>query len=113
MSVRRTDRTFLKKHVFSISPSGKFLSVRRTYRPSWKIHVCSTNRWTLLENSCLFDEQILLENYKKVAPGKKEQIFSISVAASDYLPLWKKWLSLAAIFPLLTLILPAGFYKDD
>ena len=32
--------------------------------------------------SCLFDE--LLENYKTVAPGKKEQIFlkTLSVAAS-------------------------------
>ena len=45
-----------------------------TYR--WtllEIHVCSRNKWTLLEN------------YKKVAPGKKEQnIFSktVSVAAS-------------------------------
>ena len=43
-------------------------------RPSWKIHVCSKNKWTLLEN------------YKKVAPGKKEQIFSktVLVAASVY-----------------------------
>ena len=43
--------------------------------PSWKIHVCSRNKWTLLEN------------YKKVAPGKKEQIFSktVSVAPSGYL----------------------------
>ena len=49
------------------------MSVRRTDGPSWKIHVCSRNKWTLLEN------------YKKVAPGKKEQIFSktVSVAASD------------------------------
>ena len=49
------------------------MSVRRTDGPSWKIHVCSTNKWTLLEN------------YKKVAPGKKEQIFSktVSVAASE------------------------------
>ena len=51
------------------------MSVRRTDGPSWKIHVCSRNKWTLLEN------------YKKVAPGKKEQIFSknVSVAASDSL----------------------------
>ena len=50
------------------------MSVRRTDRPSWKIHVCSRNKWTLLEN------------YKKVAPGKKEQIFSktVSVAASVF-----------------------------
>ena len=49
------------------------MSVRRTDGPSWKIHVCSRNKWTLLEN------------YKKVAPGKKEQIFSksVSVAASE------------------------------
>ena len=55
-----------------IDPPGKFMSVRRTDGPSWKIHVCSRNKWTLLEN------------YKKVAPGKKEQIFSktVSVAAS-------------------------------
>ena len=48
------------------------MSVRRTDGPSWKIHVCSKNKWTLLEN------------YKKVAPGKKEQIFSktVSVAVS-------------------------------
>ena len=57
-----------------IDPPGKFMSVRRTDGPSWKIHVCSRNKWTLLEN------------YKKVAPGKKEQIFSktVSVAASVY-----------------------------
>ena len=50
------------------------MSVRRTDEPSWKIHVCSRNKWTLLEN------------YKKVAPGKKEQIFSktVSVAASVF-----------------------------
>ena len=56
-----------------IDPPGKFMSVRQTDGPSWKIHVCSRNKWTLLEN------------YKKVAPGKKEQIFSktVSVAASD------------------------------
>ena len=55
-----------------IDPPGKLMSVRRTDGPSWKIHVCSRNKWTLLEN------------YKKVAPGKKEQIFSktVSVAAS-------------------------------
>ena len=49
------------------------MSVRRTDRPSWKIHVCSRNKWTLLEK------------FKKVAPGKKEQIFSktVSVAASE------------------------------
>ena len=49
------------------------MSVRGTDGPSWKIHVCSKKNWTLLEN------------YKKVAPGKKEQIFSktVSVAASD------------------------------
>ena len=35
------------------------MSVRRTDGVSWKIHVCSRNKWTLLEN------------YKKVAPGKK------------------------------------------
>ena len=58
-----------KEHIDS---PGKFMSVRRTDGPSWKIHVCSRNKWTLLEN------------YKKVAPGKKEQIFSktVSVAAS-------------------------------
>ena len=51
------------------------MSVRRTDGPSWKIHVCSRNEWNLLEN------------YKKVAPGKKEQIFSktVSVAASETL----------------------------
>ena len=55
-----------------MDPPGKFMSVRGTDGPSWKIHVCSRNKWTLLEN------------YKKVAPGKKEQIFSktVSVAAS-------------------------------
>ena len=47
------------------------MSVRQTDGPSWKIHVCSRNKWTLLEN------------YIKVAPGKKEQIFSVSVAASE------------------------------
>ena len=48
------------------------MSVRRTDEPFWKIYVCSRNKWTLLEN------------YKKVAPGKKEQIFlkTVSVAAS-------------------------------
>ena len=55
-----------------IDPPGKFMSVRGTDGPSWKIHVCSRKKWTLLEN------------YRKVAPGKKEQIFSktVSVAAS-------------------------------
>ena len=54
------------------------MSVRLTDGPSWKIHVCSKNKWTLLEN------------YKKVAPGKKEQIFSktVSVAASA---LWREY----------------------
>ena len=49
------------------------MSIRRTDGTSWKIHVCSTNKWTLLEN------------YKKVAPGKKGHIFSktVSVAASE------------------------------
>ena len=49
------------------------MSVRRTDGPSWKIDVCSRNKWTLLEN------------YIKVAPGKKEQIFSktVSVATSE------------------------------
>ena len=49
------------------------MSVRRTDGPSWKIHVCSRNKWTLLQN------------YEKVAPGNEEQLFSktVSVAASE------------------------------
>ena len=57
-----------KEHI--IDPPGKFMSVRRTDGPSWKIHVCSRNKWTLLEN------------YKRVAPGKKEQIFSKTVSVA-------------------------------
>ena len=60
-SVRRTDRPSLKKHALFDNPPEKFVSVvRRKDGPSWKIYVCSRNKWTLLEN------------YKKVAPGKKE-----------------------------------------
>ena len=50
------------------------VSVRRTDIPSWKIGICSVNTLSLLENS------------RKGAPGRKEQIFSkiLSVAASEY-----------------------------
>ena len=32
-----------------IDAPGKFMSVRRTDGSSWKIHVCSRNKWTLLK----------------------------------------------------------------
>ena len=59
--------------VRGIGVSWKIVCVRRTDRTSWKIHACSRNKSTLLEN------------YKKLAFGKKEQIFSktVSVAASE------------------------------
>ena len=37
-------------------------------------HVCSTNRWTLLEKTCLFDKQIpFWKIVKKVAPEKEKK----------------------------------------
>ena len=59
-----------------MDPPGKFMSVRGTDGPSWKIHVCSGNRGTLLENSCLFGEQM-------DPPGK-----FVSVRGTDG-PSWK------------------------
>ena len=47
------DKPFWKIRVCSnniIDPPGKFMSVRRTDGSSWKIYVCSRNKWTLLEN---------------------------------------------------------------
>ena len=82
--------------VQGIGISWKIVCVRGSDRASWKMSICSMN---LLKKTCLFDKPfwkirvcstsrwtLLLENYKKVAPGKKEQIFwkTVSVAASDH-----------------------------
>ena len=94
-SVRRIDRTSLKKHVFSNSPPGKFVSVRG-YGNFFELYTCKTKdlhyNYVFGSKSIFFtrrnnilDTKIFLANarHRKMCEWKQIKLLSLLLVVSN------------------------------